>query len=437
MCETMKSLKEDFFASIVVFLVALPLCLGIALASGAPLVSGLIAGIIGGIVVGFLSGSSLGVSGPGAGLAAVVLYSIHTLGSFESFLFAVVISGFMQIIFGLAQAGYVRYFFPQSVIKGMLAGIGVVIILKQIPHLFGYNSDPEGDFAFFQVDGHTTLNELFYMFERIDLGSVLISFFALFILVTWDKLAKHLSKVVPASLFAVLAGILLNFLFQKTGFLVLSEDQLVNIVSVSSLPDFFSKLTGPDFTVWQDPKIYFVAFLIALVASLETLLCLEATDKLDPQKRKTSADRELLAQGVGNMVSGFIGGLPLTQVIVRSSANIHSGGKTKTSTILHGFFLLFFVVYAGALLNQIPIASLAAILLLVGYKLSNPDIFKESLRENLSYSTSFFTTVLGVVFSNLLLGIFLGFIVFHCVGLAEKRLNISLQKPKKSKVDSI
>ena len=419
----MTTFKKDFFASIVVFLVALPLCLGIALASGAPLFSGLIAGIVGGVVVGTLSGSSLGVSGPGAGLAAVVLYSIDTLKSCEVFLLAVVIAGVMQVFLGLIQAGHVRHYFPSSVVKGMLAGIGVVIILKQIPHLVGYNKDPEGDFAFTQLDGHTTLTELYYMLESLNFGSILISLMALSVLIVWSGPLKKfaLTKIIPGSLVAVLLGICVNQFFQMTGLFTLAQDQMVDIIPISSMSDFFAKLTTPDLSLWYDSKVYMIAALIAAVASLETLLCLEATDKLDPLKRKTSAERELLAQGAGNIVSGFLGGLPITQVIVRSSANIQSGGQTKVSAILHGIFLFLFVTYASFFLNQIPLATLAAILLLVGFKLASPGVFKEAFKEKRSYSISFVTTILGVVFSDLLSGIFLGFLVFHAVAFIEKR----------------
>ncbi|MEX0967219.1 MAG: SulP family inorganic anion transporter [Bacteroidia bacterium] len=409
-----KNLKYDLPASIVVFLVAMPLCLGIALASGAPLFSGIIAGIVGGVLVSLLSNSPLGVSGPAAGLAVIVLSSIQELGAFEIFLFAVVIVGVIQIILGLLKAGVIGYYFPSSVIKGMLTGIGIVIVLKQIPHALGYDKIPLSDFAFSQIDGHNTLSELWYMFDKISPGAVAIAIFSMTILILWERpFMKKLPfiNLVQGPLVVVVSGILLNMLFMDMDFFSLRTDQVVSIPVADSIAGFFRQFTFPDFTQWSNPQVYIVALTIAVVASLETLLSVEAVDKLDPQKRVTSTNRELMAQGAGNMVSGLIGGMPITQVIVRSSANVQSGGKTKASAFFHGILLLVFVMAVPNVLNLIPLASLAAILFMVGYKLAKPALFKEMYLSGRSQFIPFMVTILGLVFTDLLIGIGLGLIV--------------------------
>ena len=408
------NLKSDIPASIVVFFVALPLCLGIALASGAPLFSGLIAGIIGGVVVGALSGSKLGVSGPAAGLAAIVLTAIGTLGSFENFLVAVVLGGALQIIFGLLRAGVIAYYFPSSVIKGMLTGIGVIIILKQIPHFFGYDNDPEGDFAFFQVDGANTFSELFNTLNEVQPGPTLIGVLALCILLLWDKVLSKKGKIftiIQGPLVAVFLGILFFVLTESHDLLRILEVHLVSVPVPDSIDSFIGQFSFPNFAAITNPQVWTVAFTIALVASLETLLCVEATDKIDPDKNVTPTNRELLAQGVGNMLSGFIGGLPVTQVIVRSSANIQSGGKTKLAAILHGFLLLISVILIPNLLNKIPLSVLAAILLIVGYKLAKPALFVKMFKLGWNQFLPFVITVVGIVFTDLLVGIGLGLVV--------------------------
>ncbi len=410
----LKNLKHDIPASIVVFLVALPLCLGIALASGAPLFSGLIAGIIGGIVVGALSGSPLGVSGPAAGLAVIVLNAISDLGGFEIFLVAVMIAGILQIVMGFARAGIIAYFFPSSVIHGMLAGIGVIIFLKQIPHAFGYDSDPEGDFRFQQVDGHNTFDELIHMLSNISPGVLIVSLISLLILILWEtsffkKLA--FTKLVQGPLVAVIVGIILAIVFATIPNLAISADHMVKVPIPDSFDSFLGNFSRPDFSALSNKDVYITAIVIAVVASLETLLCVEATDKLDPLKRVTPTNRELKAQGVGNLISGFVGGLPLTQVIVRSSANIQSGGKTKASAIIHGFLLLTSVIVIPKILNMIPLGVLAAVLLVVGYKLAKPALFKKMYREGLGQFIPFVVTILGIVFTDLLMGIFMGMIV--------------------------
>ncbi len=408
------NLKNDFPASIVVFFVALPLCLGIALASGAPLFSGVIAGIIGGIVVGALSGSKIGVSGPAAGLAAIVLTSIGTLGGFENFLVAVVLGGVIQLIFGLLRAGIIGYYFPSSVIKGMLTGIGIIIILKQIPHFIGYDADPEGDFAFFQMDGQNTFSEIFNSLNFIQPGSALIGLIGLAILVLWENVLAKKAKifqVIQGPLVAVIAGIIFYIATGSSSSLAISTTHLVSVPVPDDFSSFLSQFSFPNFAAISNPEVWVVGFTIALVASLETLLCVEATDKLDPHKNVTPTNRELLAQGTGNVISGLIGGLPITQVIVRSSANIQSGGRTKMSAIIHGFFLLISVILIPNLLNMIPLSVLAAILLVVGFKLAKPGLFKTMYKLGWKQFVPFIVTVVGIIFTDLLVGIGLGLLV--------------------------
>ncbi len=404
-------LKNDLPASIVVFFVAIPLCLGIALASGAPLFSGLIAGIIGGTVVGALSGSQIGVSGPAAGLAAIVLTAIGALGGFENFLLAVVLGGFIQLVFGFLKAGIIGYYFPSSVIKGMLTGIGIIIILKQIPHFFGYDPDPEGDFAFFQVDGKNTFSEIIDTFNNISPGATLIAVIGLSILILWDNVLSKKGKffkLVQGPLVAVVTGIVFYVLTKDSEIWGIASDHLVSVPVPEDASSFLAQFSFPNFGEIGNPEIWITAFTIALVASLETLLCVEATDRLDPEKRVTPTNRELLAQGTGNILSGMIGGLPITQVIVRSSANIQSGGKTKMSAIIHGILLLISVLLIPRLLNMIPLSVLAAILFIVGYKLAKPSLFKKMYNLGWKQSIPFFVTVLGIIFTDLLVGIGLG-----------------------------
>ena len=403
--------KNDLPASIVVFFVALPLCLGIALASGAPLFSGLISGIVGGVIVGILSGSKIGVSGPAAGLAAIVLTAIGTLGGYENFLVAVVLGGIIQVVFGLLKAGIIAYYFPSSVIKGMLTGIGIIIILKQIPHFFGYDAVPEGDFAFFQLDGENTFSELLKTLNFIRPGSALIGIVSLIILLFWDNVLSKKGKifqVIQGPLVAVVTGIAFYVLTKSNNLLAISGTHLVSVPVPKDATSFLNQFSFPNFSALSNPEIWVVAFTIALVASLETLLCVEATDKLDPHKNVTPTNRELLAQGTGNIISGMIGGLPITQVIVRSSANIQSGGRSKLSSILHGLLLLSSVMVIPNLLNKIPLSVLAAILLIVGYKLAKPTLFIKMYHLGWKQFIPFTVTVLGIVFIDLLYGIGLG-----------------------------
>ena len=409
------SWRQDLPASIVVFFVAVPLCLGIALASGAPLFAGIIAGIVGGIIVGIASGSPLGVSGPAAGLAVIVLTSIAALGSWPAFLLAVVLAGILQLIMGFAKAGFIAYFFPSSVIKGMLTGIGLLIILKQIPHALGYDKDAIGDDSFFQFDGENTISAIIKAFDVITPGAVLIAMISIAILILWDKVLtkKHkIFQLIQGPIVVVVLGIVMNYLFQSgTLNFSLAEDQVVRLPVAHNLTEFFSQFTFPDFSAITNVKVWEVAVVLAIVASLETLLCVEATDKMDPQKRVTPTNRELKAQGLGNIISGLIGGLPITQVIVRSTANISFGGKTKMSAILHGIFLLISAITIAGLLNMIPLASLAAILIMVGYKLAKPALFKQMYKMGWEQFVPFIVTIVAILLTDLLKGITAGLIV--------------------------
>jgi len=415
-----KYLKNDLPASVVVFFVALPLCLGIALASGvgaANLFAGLIAGIIGGIIVGLISGSHIGVSGPAAGLAAIVAAAVASLG-FQDFLVAVVLAGAIQIIFGLLRLGIIGYFFPSSVIKGMLTGIGIIIILKQIPYFFGLDKNPEGDFAFLQVDGENTFSELLKAINALisgnfDSGATLIALIAIALLIFWSSVLSKKGRIfqlIQGPLVVVAIGILFYFVSQGSSF-ELAQKHLVSVPVPDNFQSFIGQFSTPNFSAINKSEIWITAFTIALVASLETLLCVEATDKLDPEKRVTPTNRELFAQGIGNMISGLIGGLPITQVIVRSSANIQSGGKTKASAIIHGFLLLISVYTIPQILNYIPLSVLAAILFIVGYKLAKPSTFKAMWNAGWMQFLPFIVTVLIIVFKDLLWGIGIGLVV--------------------------
>ena len=376
----------------------------------------MIAGIVGGIVVGMASGSPLGVSGPAAGLAVIVLTAIGTLGgSYQAFLTAVVLAGVLQLLFGYAKAGFIAYFFPSSVIKGMLTGIGLLIILKQIPHAIGWDKDAIGDDAFNQADGQNTFTEISKAFEFITPGALVIAAISLAILILWDTVLtkKHkIFQLLQGPIVVVILGICMNLAYSK-GLLPysLNEKQIVSIPVPDSIGSFFGQFTFPDFKALTNFEVWKIAIVIAIVASLETLLCVEATDKLDPDKRITPTNRELKAQGLGNIVSGLIGGLPLTQVIVRSSANINFGGKTKMSAVLHGVFLLISAIFIAGLLNLIPLASLAAILLMVGYKLAKPSLFKQMYKLGWEQFIPFLATIVAIIATDLLKGITVGILV--------------------------
>lgn len=412
---TFKYIKNDFPAGLVVFLVALPLCLGIALASGAPLFSGIIAGIVGGIVVAFTSGSALSVSGPAAGLTVIVLNAITQLGAYENFLLAVMLAGLIQLALGYLKAGIIGHYFPSSVIKGMLAAIGLILILKQIPHALGYDKDSEGDFQFIQADSENTFSEIINAINHLSLGAIIISVISMAIIILWDKpfLKKYaFFKIAPGALIVVVLGVILNSLFNiYMPSFALNNDHLVSLPVASTANEFINQFTLPNFNAITNPQVYVFAITIAIVASLESLLSIEAADKLDPEKRNTPTNRELKAQGFGNLISGLIGGLPLTAVIVRSSANVNAGGKTKLSAIIHGLLLLLSVIVLPTIINKIPLACLAAILLSVGYKLAKVSLFKTMFKLGWSQFLPFIVTIIAILFSDLLKGIGIGMAV--------------------------
>ena len=407
------NLKSDFASGLVVFLVALPLCLGIAMASGAPLFSGIIAGVIGGIVVGAISTSHLSVSGPAAGLTAIVLTAISELGAFDIFLLAVVIGGVVQLILGFVKAGSISNYFPTNVIEGMLAGIGIIIILKQIPHAVGYDSEYEGSESFLLVSGENTLSILKQAFQVISPGAVIITIISLSILLLWERVAflKKI-KLIPGALVAVVVSIILNEIFKSTGsILTVGNEHLVNLPVPHSFNELQEILVTPNFSAIGDSRVWVTGLTIAIVASIETLLCIEAADRMDVQKRYTNTNTELKAQGIGNILSGLLGGLPMTSVVVRTSANNNAGAKSKMSTIIHGMFLLVSVLSIPTLLNRIPLATLAAILLLVGYKLAKPSLFSKFWRRGKYQFLPFIATLVAVVFLDLLKGVAIGIVI--------------------------
>ncbi len=435
-------LNRDLPASIVVFFVALPLCLGIALASGAPLFAGVIAGIIGGIVVGLASGSQLGVSGPAAGLAVIVLAAIQNLGSYEVFLSAVVLAGIFQFLLGQFKAGFIAYFVPSSVIKGMLTGIGLLIILKQIPHAFGYDADFEGDEAFEGVAGQNTFNTIIQAWDYLTPGAVLIALISFTLLIFWDTVLskKHrFFQLLQGPIVVVLVGIAINWAYIHgwLGF-KLADDQIVRLPVADSLAHFATFFTYPDFSQIMTLAVIKTSVVLAIVASLETLLCVEATDKLDPLKRVTPTNQELKAQGMGNFVSGLLGGLPVTQVIVRSSANITFGAQSKLSAILHGVWLLISAITIASFLNMIPLASLATILIMVGYKLAKPSLFKQMYQLGWEQFVPFTLTVVAIVFTDLLTGIGIGLVMALFFTLHHSYRNSHyLQKSQTTEADRV
>lgn len=407
-----KTLPRDLISGIVVFFVALPLCLGIALASNAPLFSGIISGIVGGIVVGILSGSSTSVSGPAAGMTAVVAAQIAELGSFEAFLTAVALGGFLQMLMGIARWGKIAVFFPSSVIKGLLSAIGIILILKQIPHLLGHDIDPMGDKSFVQPNQGNTFSEIGEALFDIHIGAMIIGMLSIAILLVWENVKIFQKSNVPAPLVVVFFGILGTDFFQYVGGeWALEPTHLVQVPVAESMDNFFSFFIFPDFSVLGDPDVYLAAVTIAIVASLATLLNVEAVDKIDPEQRLTPPNRELFAQGVGNMVAGFCGGLPLTSVIVRSSVNINTGVKTKVSAIWHGILLLASVMFVPMWLNEIPLSALAAILLITGFKLATPRLMRQMWNEGKNQFLPFVITVVAIVFTDLLIGVIIGLCV--------------------------
>lgn len=406
------TLPRDLTAGLVVFLVALPLCLGVALASGAPLLSGVFAGIVGGILVGMISGSQTSVSGPAAGLTAVVAAQIAALGSFQAFLLAVVIAGLIQIVLGVSRVGFIAAFFPSSVIKGLLAAIGVILILKQIPHVFGHDPDPEGDMAFAQPNQRNTFSELGELLGDLHPGATLVGLLSIAVLVVWNNWKPLKQSAVPAPLVVVLLGVGLSLLFGRIGGpWAIGPSHLVQVPITDNVNGFLGLIQVPDFSHWSNPAVYMAAITVAAVASLETLLNLEAVDKIDPRQRTSPPNRELVAQGVGNLVSGLIGGIPLTSVIVRSSVNINAGGETKLSAVTHGILLLVCVAFLPAWLNMIPLACLAAILLVTGIKLASPALVRQMWAEGRYQFVPFVLTVTAIVLTDLLVGVLLGLVV--------------------------
>lgn len=402
-------LKQDFPASIVVFLVALPLCLGVALASGAPIISGIISGVVGGIVVGLFSRSHVSVSGPAAGLTAVVLSAITQLGDFQSFLMCVVIAGVLQVIWGYLKVGFIANYIPSNVINGLLSSIGLILILKQIPHAFGYDGIPEEDFSFIQSDHQNTFTELLNILNYFSYGAIVISLISILVLIFWDKIPNQSIRKIPSSIIVVLLGIGLNALFSKyIPFLQINTDHLVSIPVISDLNSIF---TFPKFNSLANYNVWIIGVTVAIIASLETLLNLEAVGNIDPHKRKVSPNMELIAQGYGNLISGLLGGIPITSVIVRSSVNINAGAISKKSSILHGFWLIISVLVLGSLLNKIPLSSLAAILILTGYKLISPKKFITKYKKGWNQFIPFVVTIIAIMFSDLLIGVLIGLAV--------------------------
>jgi MFS superfamily sulfate permease-like transporter len=411
-------LKHDIPAGLVVFLVALPLCLGIALASGAPLFSGLIAGLIGGLVVSWGSGSQLSVSGPAAGLTVIVLNAIEQLGDYRAFLLSVVLAGFLQLILGYLRAGIVGAFFPSAVIKGMLVAIGLILIIKQLPHAVGYHKGFEGDESYMNETAASSFQELIDSFSFLTTGSVTIALVSLLILLVWElPWLKRFEgvKLIPAPLVVVAWGIAHNAIaLNWFPMLVVRNEDLVHLPVTETWSGFVNLFTLPDFTFITNPQVYVIAITIAIIASLETLLSLEAVDKLDPLKRTAPTNRELKAQGLGNMLSGLIGGLPITAVIVRSSANINAGGHTRISSFVHGLFLLLSILFLTQFMNLIPLSCLAAILLHTGYKLAKPKQFLEIYRQGWNQFLPFIATILFILITDLLQGILIGIGIGLC-----------------------
>lgn len=409
-----KNIFADLKSGVVVFLVALPLCLGIAMACGVPLISGIIAGVVGGIIVTTFSGSKFSVSGPAAGLTAIVLSAVAQLGSFEGFLAAIIFAGVLQILLGIVRAGGMGDFIPNAVIKGMLAGIGIILIIKQLPHFVGYDKDPEGDFEFIQADGQNTFSELLNMFNYITPGALIIGAISFAILILADKPFYKNNKIlsiIPGPLLVVAIGILLTVIFNGIEDLRIQQEHLVNLPVISSFSDLKSSLHFPDFSFMKQQSFWIIVVTLGAVASLETLLNIEATDKLDPEKNQSNSNRELMAQGLGNITSGFLGGLPITSVIVRSSANINSGAKSKFSVIFHATLLLICVLLIPKILMLIPNACLASILIVTGYKLTKWGIIKEHFEYGAEQYLPFFITIIVMLLTDLLKGVGAGIIV--------------------------
>ncbi len=409
-----KDIPYDLSAGLSVFLVALPLCIGIAFASDAPVFSGILAGIVGGIVVSLISKSPLSVSGPAAGLTVIVLGAVYELGSYEVFLLALLVAGILQLLFGFLKAGIIGSFFPSSVIKGMLASIGIILVLKQIPHALGYDRDYEGDFNFFQNDDQNTFSEIYEAIIMITPGPFLLFVLSFGILFFWDKYNLTKKVFIHGAFVIVVLSVFFNY-FLEAFFpsLWVASGHLVKLEVTDGFSGFFKSFTMPDFTAYKNPAIYIIGFKLALVASLESLLSVDAVDKLDPLRRYTPKNHELKAQGIGNIVSSLIGGLPITSVVVRSSANIDAGARSPLSAIFHGFFLLLAVVLVPSIINKIPLSTLAAVLIVVGYKLTKISVIKEQYRKGWEHFLPFLVTVISILFTDILIGIGIG----TCVAL--------------------
>lgn len=404
-----KTIKNDLLASIVVFLVAVPLCLGISLATGASLFSGILSGIIGGIIVGFLSDSPLSVSGPAAGMIAVVVATISQLGSYEAFLLALAVAGLLQMLSGVFRLGFVADFVPTNVIQGLLAAVGILIIIKQLALAVGYSPDLN---TLKTAEESWQFSAIYSILQDINLGACIIAFVSLMILIFWEKLLPKLSKILPAAVFVILVSISLNQLFKLfIPELYLNSLHLVNIPVSENLKQFIGQFQHPDFSAFKNLDVYIYAVVLAMVASLESLLNLEAVEKLDSKHRYCSRNKELIAQGAGNLVAGLLGGLPITSVIVRSSVNINAGANSKVSTISHGFLLLLSLTLIAQWLNYIPIPALATILIYTGYKLAKPAVFQAAYREGLRYFLPFLVTIIAIVFTSLLIGIIVGLVI--------------------------
>ena len=415
-----KNFIHDITAGIVVYLVALPLCLGIALASGAPLLSGIIAGIIGGIVVGLISESNISVSGPAAGLSAIVLSAITEIGSFDLFLLAVLLAGALQLLAGFLKAGAFANYIPSSIIKGLLTAIGLILIINQIPNAAGYEKENAKNLILLKEEGASLITEILYVFKFLSWGPIIISFISLVTLLFWHKTPFKKLSFIPASLIVVLMGVLINEAFKI--YLPQFSVSKGNLVNIPIFKDITKMVTMPNFTQIGNFVVWKVAFTIAIVASVESLLNLEAVENIDPQKRKASPNKELMAQGIGNMLSGLVGGIPITSVIVRSSVNINAGAQTKLSTILHGLLLLISVIFLSTILNLIPLASLASILLVTGFKLARISLFKEMYKNGLNQFIPFIITIIAILFTDLLIGIIVGSLSHHLYLLKRKYL---------------
>ncbi len=404
-----KDIPYDLSSGLAVFLVALPLCIGIAFASDAPVFSGILAGIVGGTVVSLISKSPFSVSGPAAGLTVVVLASVNELGSYEIFLLALLFAGFLQLAFGFLKAGVIGSFFPSSVIKGMLASIGIILMLKQVPHILGYDLDYEGDFNFFQNDGKNTFTEIYDAILLVKPGAIVISIISLFVIFFWDKFKLAKKIYIHGAFVIVVLSVFLNLFFESFfPALWIGSAHLVKLEITDGFFGFFKNFTTPDFTAYKNIAIYLIGFKLALVASLESLLSIDAVDKLDPLRRHTPKNHELKAQGVGNIISSLIGGLPITSVVVRSSANVDSGARSKLSAIFHGVFLLMAVVLIPGIINRIPLSALAVVLIVVGYKLTKIDVIKEQYSKGWEHFIPFIVTVFSILFTDILIGIGIG-----------------------------